>query len=376
MPHSLLLALSLLLAACAAKESALSVPADPAVIVTYQVAEPIAMPLQMETIAQTEGAKEVNIRPRVGGVLLRRLYTEGDTVKAGQALFLIDPESFRHALTEANALLREQQVRVLRAQMEENRQRQLLAENFVSQRAYDIVRADLAAAEAGMQAAKARVKQAELNLSYTTVTAPFSGVTGRAEFSEGALVSANDSVLTTLSQLSPIWVQFSFSGNDLEQANGRLTEHNVHSVKIILPDGSEYSQQGRINFAASQIDAQLGTQRLRATFENSDQQVLPGQFVRIRITAGESRRVFLVPQPAVLTSEFGRYVYLAGADNTVVQRPVTVGEWIGKDWIILEGLQAGDKVVIDNLIKLTPGKAINPQPAQPPASPDAVDEQS
>jgi membrane fusion protein (multidrug efflux system) len=361
----LILPFALLLTACGVKESAQpAVTMERAITVTYVTAESVVMPVNLETIAQTEGAKEIDIRPRVGGVLLKRLYAEGAAVEAGQTLFLIDPELFRHALAEANALMREQQVRVLRAQTEENRQRLLLAENFVSQRAYDIARADLAAAEAGLQAAKSRARQAELNLSYTTVKAPFSGVTGRSQFSEGALVSANDSVLTTLSQLSPIWVQFSFSDNELAQIGGRLSENNVHSVKMILPDGSEYSQQGEINFAASQIDPQLGTQQLRATFENSDRHVLPGQFVRVRIAAGELRHVFLVPQTAVMSSESGRYVYLVGDNNTVTQRPVVVGDWIGTDWIVLDGLQAGDKVAVDNLIKLMPGKAVNPQPLQ------------
>lgn len=353
---------ALLLAACGAKEPVQSADSvSPAIAVTYMTAESVDMPVSLETIAQTQGAKEIDIRPRVGGILLKRLYAEGAAVEAGQALFLIDPEPFQHALAEANALLREQQVRVLRAQTEENRQRLLLVENFVSQRAYDIARADLAAAEAGLQAAKVRVGQAELNLSYTTVKAPFGGVTGRSQFSEGALVSANSSLLTTLSQLSPIWVQFSFSDNELAQVGGRLTGSNVHSVKMILPDGSEYRQRGEINFAASRIDTQLGTQQLRATFENTGQHVLPGQFVRVRIAAGEPRRVFLVPQTAVLTSELGKYVYLVDDNNTVVQRFVAVGDWIGKDWIVLEGLQAGDKVVVDNLIKLIPGKAVNPQ---------------
>ena len=160
---------------------------------------------------------------------------------------------------------------------------------------------------------------------------------------------------------------------EAEQIGGRLTGNNVHSVKMILPDGSEYRRQGEINFAASQIDPQLGTQQLRATFENSDHHVLPGQFVRVRIAAGEPQHVFLVPQTAVMSSEFGRYVYLVGDNNTVTQRPVVVGDWIGTDWIVLDGLQAGDKVAVDNLIKLMPGKAVNPQPLQA-ASPSHADQ--
>lgn len=354
--------MGLLLMACGSNDSAEKAPRlDQAMAVTVIVAEPVNMPVSLETIAQTEGAKEIEIRPRVGGILHKRLYTEGMAVETGQSLFLIDPEPFQNALAETKAGLLEQNVRVLRAKTEENRQRQLLAENFVSQRAYDVAKADLAIAEAALQAAKVRVQQAELNLSYTTVKAPVNGMTGRSLFSEGTLVSANNSLLTTLTQLSPIWVRFSFSDNEVARFGGHLNEKNVHRVRMILPDGSEYQQEGKINFAASRIDPLLGTQQLRATFANSDQRILPGQFVRIRVTAGESRNVYVVPQVAVLTSDFGRYVYVINENNAVMQRPVIVGDWIGKDWIILDGLNAGDRVVIDNMIKLMPGKVVDPQ---------------
>ncbi len=350
-----------LLIACESKELVqISPPVNQPMQVTFMIAEPVNMPVSLETIAQTEGAKEIEIRPRVGGILLKRVYDEGTAAKAGQPLFLIDPEPFQITLAEANALLREQTVRAMRAKSEENRQRQLLNENFVSQRAYDQVTADLAATQAALQAAKARVKQAELNLSYTTVRAPVDGITGRSHFSEGALISANSSLLTTLTQLSPIWVRFSFSDNELAKLGEHVNEKNVHHVTMILPDGSEYQQNGKINFAASKIDPLLGTQQLRATFDNADERILPGQFVRIRITAGEPKAVYIVPQVAVLTSDLGRFVYVIAEDNVVIQRPVTVGDWIGKDWIILDGLNTGDKVVVDNLIKLIPGKSVEP----------------
>jgi membrane fusion protein (multidrug efflux system) len=326
--------------------------------------------MSFETIAQTEGAKEIEIRPRVGGILLKRLYTEGMAVNAGQPLFLIDPEPFQIVLAEANAVSHEQNVRVIRAKTEEDRQRQLLNKNFVSQRAYDVAKADLVIAEAAAQAAKVRVQQAQLNLSYTTVKAPIKGMTGRSFFSEGTLVSANSSLLTTLTQLSPIWVRFSFSDNEIARLGSHLHEKNVHEVKMILPDGSEYPRPGKINFAASSIDPSLGTQQLRATFENIDQRILPGQFVRIRITAGEFRNVYVIPQVAVLTSDLGRSVYVINENNEATQRPVIAGDWIGKDWVILDGLKTGDRVIVDNLIKLTPGKSVDPrmQNTLPPSS--------
>lgn len=359
----------LLLIACSGNKSTQQAPRmDAAITVTFMTAEPVSIPASLETIAQTEGAKEIEIRPRVGGILLKRLYTEGAAVQVGQSLFQIDPEPFQNTLAEAKALLNEQNVRVMRAKSDENRQRQLLAENFVSQRAYDLAKADLAITEAALQAAKTRVRQAELNLSYTTIKAPVNGMTGRALFSEGTLISANSSLLTTLTQLSPIWVRFSFSDNEVVRLGGHLNERNIHNVTMILPDGSEYPQAGKINFADSKIDPLLGTQLLRATFENSEQRILPGQFVRIRVTAGESRNVYVVPQVAVLTSDLGRYVYVINENNAVVQRLVSVGDWIGKDWIILDGLSAGDRVVIDNMIKLMPDKVVNPQSRDTSAS--------
>jgi membrane fusion protein (multidrug efflux system) len=361
--------LPLLLAACGNNESPEPPPLiEPAIAVTFIAAEPVNMAMSLETIAQTEGAKEIEIRPRIGGILLKRLYSEGMAVEAGQSLFLIDPEPSQNALAEAKAGFLEQNVRVTRARTDENRQRKLLAENFVSQSAYDMVKADLAVAEAALQSAKIRVQQAQLNLSYTTVKAPVSGMTGRSFFSEGTLVSANNSLLTTLTQLSPIWVRFSFSDTEVARLGEHLNERNVHSVKMILPDGSEYQQAGKINFSASKIDPLLGTQQLRATFENEDQRILPGQFVRIRVTAGESKNVYIVPQVAVMTSDMGKYVYIINDDNEVVQRPVMAGDWIGKDWIILSGLNAGDKVVVDNLIKLMPGKVVDPQLRNIPSS--------
>lgn len=352
----------LLLAACNASDTNQSkAPSNAAIPVTYITAQPIDLPVSLETIAQAEGAREVEIRPRVSGIILKRLFAEGSEVEAGQTLYLIDPEPFQNALAEAKAEFREQDVRVMRAKSDEQRQRKLLAQNFVSQRAYDLATADLAIAVAGLQATKVRVQQAELNLSYTTVKAPIHGVTGRSLFSEGALVSANSSVLTTLVQLTPIWVRFSFSDNELMKFGGHLHGENVEKVIMILPDGSEYQQEGEINFAASKIDSLLGTQQLRATFDNADQRILPGQFVRVRVIATKSRAVFVVPQVAVLTSDFGRYVYVIDDANTVMQRPVTVGDWIGKDWIIMDGLKTGDRVVVDNLIKLAPGKNVTPQ---------------
>jgi len=357
-----ILVVSLALISCGDDESVLNDNQSGAAMPVSVIAvNPVNMPISAETVAQTEGAKEIEIRPRVGGVLIKRLYTEGAFVVAGQPLFLIDPEPFQNVLTEVQAEFLEQSIRVMRAKREEDRHRKLFNEDFISQRAYDGMIADHAAAEAALRSVKARVQQAELNLKYTTVTAPINGVTGRSVVSEGALVAANNSLLTTMTQLSPIWVRFSFSDNELVRFGGRLNEQNVQEVIVILPDGTEYQQKGHINFSASTIDPFLGTQQLRATFENIDQKILPGQFVRVRVIAGETNQVYKVPQVAVMTSDLGRYVYVVNGNNVVEARPIIVGDWVGKDWVVLDGLNAGDKVIIDNIIKLSPGKVVEPQ---------------
>nr|MBA2483929.1 efflux RND transporter periplasmic adaptor subunit [Nitrosomonas sp.] len=179
------------------------------------------------------------------------------------------------------------------------------------------------------------------------------------------LISANTSLLTTIVQLSPIWVRFSFSVNELSQFGGRLNEQNVNHVTLILPDGTKYPFKGKVNFAASQIDPLLGTQQLRATFKNPDQQLLPGQFVRVRVAAVESRQLFVLPQVAVLTSDLGRFVYVVNEKNEATKRLIEAGDWIGSDWIILKGLKSGDKVIVDNIIRLRPGTAVIPTLAQP-----------
>ncbi len=369
-----LAAIMLLLAACEQKPATpAGPPAMPPMPVSVIAAAPTTVPISVEAVAQLEGAKEVEIRPRVGGILLKKMFEEGEPIKAGQTMFQIDPEPFRIALANAKAALAQQSARVTQTQRESARLKDLLATQSISQREYDNATSDYAIAGAGVMQAQAAVKEAELNLSYTTVTAPSSGVAGRFLLSEGALVAANTSLLTTVVQISPIWVRFSLSESELAQLGGALSEKSVQNVRIILPDGTEYAESGKLNFAASQIDPALGTQQLRAEFTNKDKKLLPGQFVRARVTTGTRDGVFLVPQTAVLTGDQGKFVYVAekGKDgkNNVGIRPVTESGWQGKDWVV-EGLNAGDQVIVDNIIKLRPGAEIVPHPfGTPPLMP-------
>ena len=355
-----------ILTACAKKDEA-TPPAPAAMPVSYIAVAPTSVPMSVEAVAQTEGAKEVEIRPRVGGIILKKMFEEGEPVKAGQTLFLIDPAPFQIALNQAKAQAAGQGARITQTSRESNRLKELLATQSVSQREYDNATSDVSISQADMMQAQANIKEAELNLSYTQVTAPVSGIAGRFQFSEGALVAANTSLLTTIVQVSPIWARFSLSESELASLGGRINANSVTDVTLILPDGSEYGQKGKLNFAANQINPTLGTQELRATFNNADKALLPGQFVRARVTTGLQDGVFLVPQTAVLTGDQGKYVYVISAKNEATIRPVTVGEWRGKDWIVLKGLNENDKVIVDNLIKLRPGAVIAPRIfGQPP----------
>lgn len=360
--------LSTLLVACGKQDqTAAAPPAMPPMPVSIIAVQPTSVPMSVEAVAQTEGASEVEVRPRVGGIILKKMFEEGAPVKAGQVMFLIDPAPYQIALAQANAQAAGQGARITQTSRESSRLKDLLATQSISQREYDNATSDASISQAGMMQAQADIKEAELNLSYTRVTAPVSGVAGRFQYSEGALVAAGTSLLTTIVQVSPIWVRFSLSESDLKALGGHLDQKHVTEVSLILPDGSEFAQKGKLNFTANEINPTLGTQELRATFENKDKALLPGQFVRARVTTGSQEGVFLVPQSAVSTGEQGTFVFIANAKNQAERRPVTVGEWKGSDWIILSGLQANDKVITDNLIKL------NMMPPGAPVAPHAME---
>jgi membrane fusion protein (multidrug efflux system) len=344
----------------AAAQAGGGMPAMPVSVIELKAT---SVPISAETVAQTEGAKEVEIRPRVGGILLKKLFEEGAPIKAGQAMFLIDPVPFQIALSNAKAQLAQQQARVEQTQREATRLDGLLVSQSISKREADNAGSDSTLARAALAQADAGVREAQLNLSYTTVTSPLSGIAGRFEFSEGALVNANTSLLTTVSQISPIWVRFSLSDSELAQLGGHLSSSTVKEVALIMPNGKEYAEKGNLNFAASGIDPQLGTQQLRATFQNPDKNLLPGQFVRIRVTTGHKDGVFVVPQTSVLTNDQGKFVYVANAKNEATIKPIVVGNWVGTDWVVLSGLDVGEKVIVDNVIKLRPGTAVAPHPA-------------
>jgi len=361
-------ALVLLLVACGQKppsgEVGLAMPAMPVSVITV---EPTSVPIQTEVVAQTEGAKEVEIRPRVGGILLKKLFEEGEPIKEGQTMFKIDSVPYQLAAEQARAQLAQQKARITQTQRELSRLKGLLDTQSISEREYDNMLSDQAATTASVLQYEAQLREAELNVSYATVKAPASGIAGRFLLSEGSLVAPNTSLLTTVVQISPIWVRFSLSESELRTLGAKLDAQTIKAINLKMPDGSEYPEKGKLNFAASQIDPSLGTQQLRAEFANANRQLLPGQFVRVQITTGTRDGVYLVPQTAVMTGELGKFVYVAEKDATgktvAIVRPITEGGWQGDNWIILSGLKQGDKVLTDNLIKVRPSTEVAPHAA-------------
>lgn len=347
------------------KQDASEAPVMPPMPVSVLTVQPTSVPISAEAVAQTEGAKEVEIRPRVGGILLKKLFEEGAEIKAGQPMFQIDPIPYQLAASQARAQLANKKARLTQTQREAERLKSLLESKSISQREYDNAVSDESIANASLQETNAVLHEAELNLSYAKVNAPTSGIAGRFLFSEGALVSANTSLLTTIIQTSPIWVRFSLSDYELKQLGGMLTNDTIKNIAVILPDGTEYPESGKLNFSASNIDPTLGTQQLRAEFKNADKKLIPGQFVRVKVTTGEKDGVFLIPQASVLTGEQGKFVFVAEKDKegktTASIRPIEVGSWQGQDWVVLGGLKAGDQVIIDNLIKVRPGAPVEPK---------------
>ena len=357
-----------LLSGCGNGGQAAVDPGTMAMPVTVMAAQPQRVPITVEAVGQAEGSKQVEVRARVSGILTRQLYKEGDRVKAGMPLFTIDPVPYEIALSQARASLTQEQANLERAQRDAARLKPLVEQRAISQKEYDDATSALKTSDAVAAASQARMREAELNVGYTRVTAPISGVTGRAQQSEGSLVTpvGDAGLLTTVSVTDPLWVRFSLSESEtlqLRKAGGKTV------VRLVLPDGSMYDTPGKLNFAASTVDTRIGTVALRAEFPNPKLVLLPGQFVRVQMSIGE-REAYLIPQSAVSQGEQGKVLFTVSADNKVAPRPVETEGWSGNNWVVTVGLAPGDKVIIDNLMKLRPGAPVAPH--GPEQSPNAA----
>jgi membrane fusion protein (multidrug efflux system) len=321
------------------------------------------VPVSLEAVGQAEGSRDVEIRGRVSGILEKRLYNEGEAVKAGQPLFLIDPAPYALAVEQAKAALVQERVKRELADTDAKRLQPLADEKAISRRELDQALATEKTAVASIAAAEARLKQAELDLSYTHVSAPISGITGRALRSEGSLVTANTdaSLLTTLAQVDPIWVRFPLAEADYNRMRGAERQAKV---QIIGDDGTVLADNGRLNFAGTTVDSRTGAVQLRAEFPNPRTRWLPGQFAKVRVLAGEQNAI-LVPQSAMLQNDQSRIVMTVGPENKVVPKPVQTANWLGQDAIVTGGLADGDTVIVDNLIKVRPGATVQPKGPAP-----------
>ena len=354
----------------------------PAAVTTLTV-QPRTLPVSYEYVGQTTGSKEVEVRARVTGILDKRLYQEGARVAAGQTLFVIDPRPFEAQAAAAEAEVARTQALLVQAEREAARLKPLAERRAIGQKEADDASSNAELARAGVKAAQAKLTEAKLNLGYTRATAPITGLSSRANKSEGSLVTANDTLLTTISQLDPIWVPFNVSENDrllLDRAvaEGRLTlpKDNAYAVTVRLSDGSTFPRKGRINFSDSRVNPATGTYEMRAEIVNADGVLKPGQFVRVELAGAVRNNALAVPQVAVLDGTQGKFIYVTGKDkdgkDIAVVRPVTLGAWVEAGgtnlWIVEKGLAPGDIVIVDGIARLQPGAPI--ALGAPPGAPD------
>jgi membrane fusion protein (multidrug efflux system) len=359
----LILSLVFLVAACGQggaqdKKNAEGKGGPPAAVPVSAIeVAPQAVPVSFEAVGRTEGSRDVQVRARVAGIIEQQLYQEGDAVKAGAPLFRIERAPFEIELAQARASLAQERARQELAQQETERLKGLAERRAISQKEADQAASNARQSAAAVQMAQARLRQAELNLSYTAVNAPISGITGRALQSVGTLVQPNNdsALLTTITRGDPMWVRFSLS--EAEYSRLRGSDGKAIEVALELADGKAYPAKGRLNFAGSTVDATTGTVQMRAELPNPERLLLPGQYVRVRVVAG-TQQAIVVPQTAVLQNETGRFVWVAGGDGKAVPRNIRAGQWLGENWVVLDGLKAGDTVIVDNLARLRPGTPV------------------
>jgi membrane fusion protein (multidrug efflux system) len=352
-----------LLAGCDRGASAASAAAaPPALPVAVIEVKEEKLPIAIEAVGRAEGSRDVEIRARVAGIIEKRLYDEGTAVPAGKVLFVIDPAPYELAAEQARADLLQAQVRLELSQAEARRLAPLVAEKAISQREMDTASAGERGATAAIAGARAKLKAAELDLSYTKVQAPIGGLTGRALRSEGSLVNPTDAsgLLTTLTQVNPIWVRFSLAPQDFERIRSGT---RGAQVQLVDDNGAVLAEEGTLNFTGNTVDERLGTVQLRAEFANRDRRWLPGQFLKVRVLAGEQTAI-RVPQAAIIQTEGSRAVMVVTAENTAAPRPVQTSDWVGGDTIVTGGLKPGDRVIVDNLVKVRPGAPVQIKPPQ------------
>lgn len=334
--------------------------------------EPQNIPLSFEFAARAQGSKETEVRARVGGILLKRNYVEGSQVEEGSVLFQIDPEPFKVTLNQAKAKLAQVNAELKNAETQWQRTEKLYKEKYASEKARDDARANLDSLAASAQLAQAEVDAAQLNLDYTTVKAPISGITSMEVQSEGSLISAtgDSSLLTHITQLDPIYVIFSASENEMLSLTNMVDRglirnpENKNEIKAKVRFGNDvvYPLEGEINFMNPNVDQKTGTIKLRAVFPNPEARLRPGQFLRLIMEGLTRIDALVVPQEAVMQASDGAFVYRVNEKGIVESVSVQTG-LTTKDggWIIDSGLKPGDAVIVSGVMKIRPGMTVKPQ---------------
>lgn len=351
----------------------------PAAEVGVITVAPQPVGLATELPGRLEASRVAQVRARAAGILQKRVFTEGSDVKAGQLLFLIDAAPYEAAASSARAALARAQANLTQAAALAERYKPLLEANAISKQEYLNAVAAQKTAEADVASGKAAVQTAQINLGYASVTAPISGRIGRALVTEGALVGQGDATpLATIQQINPMYVNFTQSTTDVLRLRKAVESGKFKRaagagagslpVRVILEDGSDYGQPGKLLFSDLTVDATTGQITLRAELPNPTGLLLPGMYVRVRLEQAQAEAGIVVPQQAVTRGSTGDSVMVVGAEGKVAPRPVKIGSSVNGQWVVLEGLQAGEQVMVDGFQKLRGNAPVKPVPWNPAAS--------
>jgi membrane fusion protein (multidrug efflux system) len=378
LPAILTLGAAALLVTGCGKEEKKEIARPPAEVTVVTIV-PRDVPVSATHIAQTQSSQAVNIQARVSGFLDKRVYTEGAVVKAGQVLFRMDQKPFQTQVDAAAAALQRNQAAMDVADANLKRTKPLVEQNALSRKDLDDAQGQFEQTAAAVAQSKAQLESAKLDLSYTIITSPVAGVSSFAAVADGTYVDAKNAQLTTVSVLSPMWINFSISENEMQRLRNevkagrlRMPESRSFVVEIELVDGSIFPHKGRITFADPSYNPQTGTFLIRASVENPDGVLRPNQFVRTRLVGAVRPNAIIVPQRAVQQGGKGHFVWVVTKAGKAEQRPVEVGDWYGDDWFIAQGLAAGDQVVVDGGLRLGPEAPVKATPYVPKPGTAAV----
>jgi len=368
-PLPFLMVLSLLAASgCSKKQGAdgaagAQMPPPEVGVVTLQ---PATIPLQRDLVGRLSAFRSADVRARVPGVVQRRVYEEGSDVRKGEVLFLIDPAPLQAALGQAKASQATAQANYANARSAAERARRLIGQKFISQSDYDNAIAAERSAAAALQAGRAAVDAAEINLGYATVRSPIEGRAGRQQVTEGALVGQGDAtLLTTVDQIDPLYVDFSASAEELAAARRASDGNGSREVRVTLPDGSVYAHPGTLDFTADVVDPSTGAVALRARLPNPEHQLLPGTFVKLRATLSEQREAYRIPQVAVQRDQQGAYVLVVDQAGKAQRKNIDATQLDGSDWIVGGGVSPGDRVIVSGLQRvMQPGQPVTAKPVE------------